>query len=293
MSLELSFSNWRAYMQLTRMDKPIGIYLLLWPTIWALVIAAGGLPDLRLSLIFIAGVVLMRSAGCIINDYADRKVDGSVKRTNQRPLVAGTVTEKEALQLFALLVGISFLLVLLLNWQTIALSVVALLLAASYPFMKRYTHMPQAVLGAAFGWGVPMVFAATLGYVPVEGWLLFIANLAWTIAYDTYYAMVDRDDDLIVGIKSSAILFGKNDRLIIGLLQLFTLGVLGSIAVSLNYGWPVYVALVACAVLFAIQSYETRDRGRMACFKAFLDNHYVGLVFAVGLMVDRIGLNAL
>lgn len=293
MSLELSFSNWRAYMQLTRMDKPIGIYLLLWPTIWALVIAAGGLPDLRLSLIFIAGVVLMRSAGCIINDYADRKVDGSVKRTNQRPLVAGTVTEKEALQLFALLVGISFLLVLLLNWQTIALSVVALLLAASYPFMKRYTHMPQAVLGAAFGWGIPMVFAATLGYVPVEGWLLFIANLAWTIAYDTYYAMVDRDDDLIVGIKSSAILFGKNDRLIIGLLQLFTLGVLGSIAVSLNYGWPVYVALVACAVLFAIQSYETRDRGRMACFKAFLDNHYVGLVFAVGLMVDRIGLNAL
>lgn len=280
-------------MQLTRMDKPIGIYLLLWPTIWALVIAAGGLPDLRLSLIFIAGVVLMRSAGCIINDYADRKVDGSVKRTNQRPLVAGTVTEKEALQLFALLVGISFLLVLLLNWQTIALSVVALLLAASYPFMKRYTHMPQAVLGAAFGWGIPMVFAATLGYVPVEGWLLFIANLAWTIAYDTYYAMVDRDDDLIVGIKSSAILFGKNDRLIIGLLQLFTLGVLGSIAVSLNYGWPVYVALVACAVLFAIQSYETRDRGRMACFKAFLDNHYVGLVFAVGLMVDRIGLNAL
>lgn len=293
MSLELSFSNWRAYMQLTRMDKPIGIYLLLWPTIWALVIAAGGLPDLGLSLIFIAGVVLMRSAGCIINDYADRKVDGSVKRTNQRPLVAGTVTEKEALQLFALLVGLSFLLVLLLNWQTIALSVVALLLAASYPFMKRYTHMPQAVLGAAFGWGIPMVFAATLGYVPVEGWLLFIANLAWTIAYDTYYAMVDRDDDLIVGIKSSAILFGKNDRLIIGLLQLFTLGVLGSIAVSLNFGWPVYVALVACAVLFAIQSYETRDRGRMACFKAFLDNHYVGLVFAVGLMVDRIGLNAL
>ena len=293
MSLELSFSNWRAYMQLTRMDKPIGIYLLLWPTIWALVIAAGGLPDLGLSLIFIAGVILMRSAGCIINDYADRKVDGSVKRTNQRPLVAGTVTEKEALQLFALLVGISFLLVLLLNWQTIALSVVALLLAASYPFMKRYTHMPQAVLGAAFGWGIPMVFAATLGYVPVEGWLLFIANLAWTIAYDTYYAMVDRDDDLIVGIKSSAILFGKNDRLIIGLLQLFTLGVLGSIAVSLHYGWPVYVALVACAVLFAIQSYETRDRGRMACFKAFLDNHYVGLVFAVGLMVDRIGLNAL
>ena len=293
MSIELSFSNWRAYMQLTRVDKPIGIYLLLWPTIWALVIAADGLPDLGVTLIFIAGVVLMRSAGCIINDYADRKVDGSVKRTKERPLVSGIVTDREALQLFALLVELSFLLVLMLNWQTIALSVVALLLAASYPFMKRYTHMPQAVLGAAFGWSIPMAFAAILGYVPLAGWLLFIANLTWTIAYDTYYAMVDRDDDLIVGIKSSAILFGEYDRLIIGLLQLVTLILLFAIAQLLGYGWPVYVALVACALLFVFQSYETRERERMACFKAFLDNHYVGLVFAVGLLMDRIALAGL
>ena len=290
MSLELSFSNWRAYMQLTRLDKPIGIYLLLWPTIWALVIAADGLPSLGITLIFIAGVVLMRSAGCVINDYADRKVDGSVKRTNARPLVAGTVTEREALQLFALLVGLSSILVLMLNWQTIALSVVALFLAASYPFMKRYTHMPQAVLGAAFGWAIPMAFAAIQGSVPLEGWLLFIANLTWTIAYDTYYAMVDRDDDLIVGIKSSAILFGQYDRLIIGVLQGITLILLFTIAQCLAYGWPVYFALVACALLFAFQSYETRERERKACFKAFLDNHYVGLVFAVGLLMDRIAL---
>ncbi|OFC70437.1 4-hydroxybenzoate octaprenyltransferase [Alteromonas confluentis] len=290
MSLELSFSNWRAYMQLTRLDKPIGIYLLLWPTIWALVIAADGLPSLGITLIFIAGVVLMRSAGCVINDYADRKVDGSVKRTNARPLVSGTVTEREALQLFALLVGLSFILVLMLNWQTIALSVVALFLAASYPFMKRYTHMPQAVLGAAFGWAIPMAFAAIQGSVPLEGWLLFIANLTWTIAYDTYYAMVDRDDDLIVGIKSSAILFGQYDRLIIGVLQGITLILLFTIAQCLAYGWPVYFALVACALLFIFQSYETRERERMACFKAFLDNHYVGLVFAVGLLMDRIAL---
>ena len=293
MTLALSFSNWPAYVRLMRLDKPIGIYLLLWPTIWALVMAADGIPPFGIAFIFIAGVVLMRSAGCIINDYADRKVDGSVKRTAQRPLVSGEVTEKEALQLFALLVLISFGLVLLLNWQTIALSVVALLLAACYPFMKRYTHMPQAVLGAAFGWGIPMAFAAIKGYVPLEGWLLFFANLAWTIAYDTYYAMVDRDDDLKVGIKSSAILFGRYDRVIIGLLQALTLLLLTWIAVHLQYGWPVYLAIVACALLFVVQAYETRERERMACFKAFLDNHYVGLVFAVGLLLDRIAIAAL
>lgn len=292
MSLALSFSNWPAYVQLTRLDKPIGIYLLLWPTVWALVIAADGVPDLWVTAVFIAGVVLMRSAGCIINDYADRKVDGSVKRTAQRPLVSGAVSEKEALQLFAFLVLISFVLVLTLNWQTIALSVVALALAACYPFMKRYTHMPQAVLGAAFGWAIPMAFAAVNGSVPLVGWLLFIANLAWTIAYDTYYAMVDRDDDLKVGIKSSAILFGQRDRTIIGILQLFTLLLLTAIAYMMNYGWPVYLSIVASALLFFFQAYATRKRDRMACFKAFLDNHYVGLVIAVGLLVDRVALSA-
>ncbi|MBU2979854.1 4-hydroxybenzoate octaprenyltransferase [Alteromonas sp. C1M14] len=288
MAIALSASNWRAYVQLTRLDKPIGIYLLLWPTVWALIIAADGVPDIGITAIFIAGVVLMRSAGCIINDYADRKVDGSVKRTASRPLVSGAVTEKEALQLFALLVFISFLLVLMLNWQTIALSVVALLLAACYPFMKRYTHMPQAVLGAAFGWSIPMAFAAVTGTVAIEGWLLFVANLSWTIAYDTYYAMVDRDDDVKIGVKSSAILFGRYDRTIIGLLQVITLVLLAIIAMRLHYGWVVYAGLGVCSGLFMAQRYQTRHKARMACFKAFLDNHYVGLVLAVALVLDRV-----
>lgn len=288
MAIALSLANWRSYIQLTRLDKPIGIYLLLWPTVWALVIAADGLPNMGILAIFIAGVVLMRSAGCIINDYADRKVDGSVKRTASRPLVSGAVSEKEALQLFALFVFISFLLVLMLNWQTIALSVVALMLAACYPFMKRYTHMPQAVLGAAFGWSIPMAFAAVTGSVPVAGWLLFVANLTWTIAYDTYYAMVDRDDDLKIGVKSTAILFGRFDRFIIGVLQGVTLILVVIIAMALHYGWVVYTGIGVCAGLFLLQSYQTRDRERMACFKAFLDNHYVGLILAAALITDRV-----
>ncbi|MEG3765325.1 4-hydroxybenzoate octaprenyltransferase [Alteromonas sp. 14N.309.X.WAT.G.H12] len=288
MAIALSLSNWRSYVQLTRLDKPIGIYLLLWPTVWALVIAADGLPNMGLLAIFIAGVVLMRSAGCIINDYADRKVDGSVKRTASRPLVSGAVSEKEALQLFGLLVFISFLLVLMLNWQTIALSVVALLLAACYPFMKRYTHLPQAVLGAAFGWSIPMAFAAVTGTVSLEGWLLFIANLSWTIAYDTYYAMVDRDDDVKIGVKSTAILFGHFDRIIIGGLQAITLLLVMIIAMRLHYSWVVYAGLGVCGGLFLLQWYQTRERERMACFKAFLDNHYVGLVLAVALILDRV-----
>ncbi|QJR81042.1 4-hydroxybenzoate octaprenyltransferase [Alteromonas pelagimontana] len=288
MENRLSFSNMQGYIQLMRLDKPIGIYLLLWPTVWALIIAAGGVPDIGITLIFVAGVVLMRSAGCVINDYADRRVDGAVKRTESRPLVSGQVSEKEALQLFALLVGLSFLLVLLLNWQTIFLSAGALLLAACYPFMKRYTYMPQAVLGAAFGWAIPMAFAATLGYVPYWGWLLFIANVTWTVAYDTFYAMVDRDDDVVIGIKSSAILFGRMDRLIVGILQLLTLALLGAIAIIIHSDWPVYIALVVCAGLFVQQQYRVRHRERQACFKAFLDNHYVGLTFTIGLLADTV-----
>ena len=212
--------NWGAYARLMRLDKPIGFYLLLWPTLWALLIASQGMPALDIAAIFIAGVVVMRCAGCVINDYADRKVDGNVKRTATRPLATGEVTAKQALQLFALLIGIAFVLVLFLNWQTIALSVVALLLAASYPFMKRYTHLPQVVLGAAFGWAIPMAFMAVLETVPAYGWWLFIANLTWTVAYDTMYAMVDRDDDLNIGVKSSAILFGQYDVMIVMALQL-------------------------------------------------------------------------
>ncbi|AXR08267.1 4-hydroxybenzoate octaprenyltransferase [Salinimonas sediminis] len=286
MQNHLSFANLRVYIQLARLDKPIGIYLLLWPTLWALIIAAEGVPSLKITAIFIAGVVLMRSAGCVINDYADRKVDGAVERTKQRPLVSGKVSEREALQLFFVLVAASFILVLFLNWQTIALSVVAVALAACYPFMKRYTHMPQAILGAAFGWAIPMAFAAVLGYVPSYGWWLFLANLLWTIAYDTLYAMVDRDDDLKIGIKSSAILFGQHDKRIVGVLQAATLVLLIVVAQQIQAGWAVYSALVVCAGLFVQQQYMVRRRERPACFQAFLDNHYIGLAFTAGLLLN-------
>lgn len=285
MDNRLSFSNISAYIQLTRLDKPIGIYLLLWPTLWALIIAGQGVPALHIIAIFVAGVVLMRSAGCVINDYADRKVDGAVERTRQRPLVSGQATEKEALQLFGLLVSLSFVLVLFLNWQTIALSFVAVALAFCYPFMKRYTHMPQAVLGAAFGWAIPMAFMAVNETLPLVAWVLFAANVVWTVAYDSMYAMVDREDDLKVGIKSSAILFGRYDRLIIGILQLATLGLLTWVGMLINASWVVYLALLVCASLFAYQQVRIRHRDRQACFQSFLDNHYIGLAFAVGLLL--------
>ncbi|WP_218354379.1 4-hydroxybenzoate octaprenyltransferase [Alteromonas lipotrueiana] len=286
MQNRLSFSNLDAYIKLTRLDKPIGIYLLLWPTLWALIIAAEGVPALSITAIFVAGVILMRSAGCVINDYADRKVDGAVERTKARPLVSGQASEKEALQLFGVLVGLSFLLVLMLNPMTIALSVVAVALAACYPFMKRYTNMPQAVLGAAFGWAIPMAFAAINESLPLACWLLFFANLCWTIAYDTMYAMVDRDDDLKVGVKSSAILFGRYDKISIGVLQVTTLILMWAVAMQIGAGWPVFLAIIICAGLFAQQQYNIRFRQREACFTSFLDNHYVGLAFAVGLLTD-------
>lgn len=286
MQCKLSFSNWQAYMQLMRMDKPIGIYLLLWPTLWALIMAAQGVPSLLITMVFVAGVVLMRAAGCVINDYADRKVDGAVERTKARPLVSGAVSEGEALQLFGLLIALAFLLVLLLNWQTIALSFVAVGLAFCYPFMKRYTYLPQAFLGAAFGWAIPMGFTAVTESVPAYGWVLFVANLLWTVAYDTMYAMVDRDDDVNIGIKSSAILFGRFDKLIVGALQAVTIALLLIIAGMINAHWPVYIAIAVCAALFAQQQYAIRHRERKACFQAFLDNHYVGLAFAAGLLLE-------
>jgi 4-hydroxybenzoate polyprenyltransferase len=203
------------FIQLTRMDKPIGIYLLLWPTLWALWVAAKGVPSLGNLVIFVLGVILTRAGGCVINDFADRKVDGHVKRTEQRPMASGKISSKEALVFFALLMGVSFLLVLCTNAQTVWLSFGALALAATYPFMKRYTYYPQVVLGAAFSWGMPMAFTAETGSLPAAAWLLYIANLLWTVAYDTYYAMTDREDDLKIGVKSTAILFGDADRVII------------------------------------------------------------------------------
>ena len=274
--------NWKAYAQLMRLDKPVGIYLLLWPTLWALLMAAQGLPPLEITVIFVAGVVVMRSAGCVINDYADRNVDGRVKRTTQRLLATGEATPKQALQLFGALIVIAFILVLFLNWQTIALSVVALMLAASYPFMKRYTHLPQVVLGAAFGWAIPMAFMAVQETVPTYAWWLFIANLLWTVAYDTMYAMVDRDDDLQIGVKSTAILFGKNDVLIVMLLQGCALTILWCIGLTINATWPYYTAVLFSALLCVRQYQLIKRRQREGCFTAFIENHYIGLAITLG-----------
>ncbi|OFI35689.1 4-hydroxybenzoate polyprenyltransferase [Alteromonas lipolytica] len=284
----LSLQNFPYYARLMRLDKPIGIYLLLWPTLWALMLAANGMPPVKELLLFSLGVVVMRSAGCVINDYADRHVDGAVKRTNARPLVAGHVTEREALQLFSVLIFIAFLIVVQLSWATILLSCVALVLASAYPFMKRYTYLPQAVLGAAYGWAIPMAVMAVHGNIPEWGWLLFIANLLWTIAYDTMYAMVDRDDDVIIGIKSSAILFGRMDKLIVAVLELITLALLSAVFLLNGLGIAAYLGLLAAGLLFVHQHYNIRHRQREACFKAFLDNHYVGLVIALGLFVDLV-----
>lgn len=276
----------QAYSRLMRVEKPIGTYLLLWPAYWALWIAAEGLPSYELLIIFTLGVFLTRSAGCVINDYADRKIDGHVKRTALRPIPAGQVSAKEALILFAVLMGIAFILVLFTNWQTILLSGVGLLLAACYPFMKRYTHLPQVVLGAAFAWSIPMAFTAVTGEIAKQAWLIYIATLLWTVAYDTMYAMVDRDDDLKIGVKSTAILFGDADKVIIGILQISTLLSLILLALQVNLGLPFYMGLTGAAALFVYQQWLIRDREREPCFKAFLNNHYAGLLIFIGLAAD-------
>lgn len=275
-----------AIKQITRMDKPIGTYLLLWPTYWALWIASDGWPTLHMLFVFSLGVFLMRSAGCIINDYADRNIDGAVKRTQQRPLVTGALSSSEAIQLFIAFVLVAFALVLTLSHYTIALSFVALILAASYPFMKRFTHFPQVVLGAAFSWGMIMAFAEEQGYIPLVAWLLFLANVLWTVAYDTMYAMVDRDDDLEIGVKSTAIIFGHYDKRIILFLQLMTLALLFSVGDILAFGWPYQLSLVAAAGFFCYQQILIAGRERERCFQAFLNNHYVGLIIFIGVTVE-------
>ena len=273
------------FIQLTRMDKPIGIYLLLWPTLWALWIAAKGVPSLGILLIFVFGVILTRAGGCVINDFADRKVDGHVKRTEQRPLVSGKISSKEALVFFALLMGISFLLVLCTNATTVWLSFGGLALAASYPFMKRYTYYPQVVLGAAFSWGMPMAFTAETGSLPAAAWLLYIANLLWTVGYDTYYAMTDREDDLKIGVKSTAILFGDADRVIILTLQGLALGCLLLAGAHFELGVWFHLGLLVAAGCFVWEFWYTRDRDRQRCFKAFLHNHWAGLAIFVGIVL--------
>ncbi|MDP3846959.1 MAG: 4-hydroxybenzoate octaprenyltransferase [Pseudomonas sp.] len=274
------------FIQLMRLDKPIGIYLLLWPTLWALWIAAKGVPSVANLLIFVFGVILMRSAGCVINDYADRNFDGHVKRTEARPLASGKVQPREALVLFGVLLAVSFALVLCTNSSTVWLSFGAVALAACYPFMKRYTYYPQVVLGAAFSWGIPMAFTAQTGELPATLWLLYLANLLWTVAYDTYYAMVDRDDDLKVGVKSTAILFGDADRLIIGGLQGLALLCLLLAGARFELGAYYHLGLAVAAGCFAWQLWSTRSRDPQACFAAFLHNHWAGLAIFLGIVAD-------
>lgn len=274
-----------AYWQLMRMDKPIGTLLLLWPTLWALIIAAEGFPDPKVLIVFVMGVVFMRAAGCVINDFADRKVDGHVKRTQHRPLPSGRVTSKEALGLFIILAVSSFLLVLTMNPLTIKLSFVGVFLAFIYPFMKRFTHLPQLFLGLAFSWSIPMAWAAQSGELPVMVWFIFAINALWTIAYDTQYAMVDRDDDLKIGIKSTAILFGRFDKMIIGGLQLVTLAMLIAVGIWLELGTSYYWSLLAVGALFVFQQHLIRHRERDLCFRAFLNNNYVGMAVAIGLFI--------
>ena len=278
--------KWQAIKLIIRMDKPIGTYLLLWPTYWALWIASDGWPNFYLLIVFSLGVFVMRSAGCVINDIADMHVDGKVERTKNRPLVSGLMSKDEALSLFGLLIGIALGLVLTLSWLTIYWSVVALLLAASYPFMKRYTQLPQVVLGAAFSWGIVMAFSEAQGEIPVIAWLIFLANVLWTIAYDTMYAMVDRDDDIKIGVKSTAILFGDHDKRIIGFIQLLVLGILFTVGDILAFGWPYQLSLVISAGLFSYQQILISNRERDKCFQAFLHNHWVGMVVFIGIFIE-------
>jgi 4-hydroxybenzoate polyprenyltransferase len=278
-------SKTRAMLQLIRFDRPIGTLLLLWPTLWALWIAAGGVPDFDLLAIFVLGTFLTRSAGCIVNDLADRHVDGAVARTSSRPLVTGVISEKEALALFFILMLLAFVLVLFTNVLTIELSVVAVLLASTYPFMKRYTHLPQVVLGLAFSWGIPMAFAAQRNELPASLWLLFLGNLWWIVAYDTKYAMVDRDDDILAGVKSTAILFAKYDRLAVAILQLLCLLTLYLAGRAFSLGLYFNLSLIVAAAMFGYQQYLIRDCDRDACFKAFLHNNWVGLAIFVGIVL--------
>lgn len=276
------------WLQLMRLDRPVGTLLLLWPTLWAVWIAGDGAPSLRTVIVFVLGVIVMRAAGCVINDFADRGFDGRVTRTRERPLATGVLNSRQALMLFAGLVAIAFVLVLFLNTFTILLSFGGLALAVTYPFMKRYTHLPQVVLGAAFSWSIPMAFAAETNSVPDIAWLLYTANLLWTVAYDTEYAMVDRDDDLKIGVKSTAILFGEMDRLMIAALQTLALFALWLLGRQLGFGGFWLAGLVLAAGLFAWQHWLMRDRHRDGCFKAFLNNQWVGLTLFTALLLDYI-----
>ncbi len=276
----------RQYALLMRLDRPIGILLLLWPTMWALMIAAEGKPDLRVLVVFTLGVIVMRSAGCVVNDYADRNIDPHVRRTRHRPLAAGRVTPGEAIGLFVFLCLVAFGLVLLLNWQTILLSFAAVALAALYPFAKRYTYLPQVLLGITFSMAIPMAFAAQTGEVSRIAWLLFIANVLWTVAYDTMYAMVDREDDLKIGVKSTAILFGDVDVIIIGVIQSMVFLALFLAGALVPMGAFYYMGVTVAIGLALYQQELIKDRLPERCFQAFLNNNWFGLVILAGIVLD-------
>jgi 4-hydroxybenzoate polyprenyltransferase len=276
------------YARLMRLDKPVGILLLLWPNLAALWVAAGGMPEPRLLVVFCIGTVIMRSAGCVINDYADRNFDGQVHRTRGRPLAAGLLPPREALVLFAVLVGCAAGLLFFLNLLSFYLSLVAVALAASYPFMKRYTYLPQLHLGAAFGWAVPMAFAATKGEVPTVAWLLFLATVLWALIYDTMYAMVDLADDLRAGVKSTAILFGDMDRPILAVLQAMMLGTLVLMGQRQSFGLVYYVALGVAGALFVYQLVLIKGRDPGRCFRAFLNNQWVGMALFAGVVAHYV-----
>lgn len=282
--------RWRhkldAYVRLTRLDKPIGILLLLWPTLWALWLASDGQPDGVALLVFIAGTILMRSAGCVMNDLADRNFDGHVQRTSQRPLVRGDASVKEAILLAAGLSLLAFTLVLLLEPLVVMLSFPALFLAASYPLTKRFLAIPQAYLGIAFGFGIPMAFAAAQGAIPIEAWIMLLANVFWAMAYDTEYAMVDREDDLKIGIRSSAIFFGRYDVVAIMLCYTVFLGLMAWVGYRLGQSWPYFAGLVLAAMMAGYHYRLIRQRQRGPCFQAFLHNNWLGAVVFAGVLAS-------
>lgn len=274
------------FIQLMRWDRPIGIYLLLWPTLWSLWIAGQGSPSVTNVLIFVLGVFLMRSAGCAINDFADRKIDGHISRTKLRPLATGRIKAKEALITFAILISLSFGLVLLTNTLTLYWAFLACFLAALYPFTKRYTYYPQFFLGAAYSCSIILAYTAEANTLPKEIWLIYIANLLWTIAYDSYYAMSDREDDLKIGVKSTAIVFGEADRPIILFLQICALLCLALVGQHFSLGWYFYAGLIGAAACFAWEFHSTRARDAESALKAFLHNHWAGCVIFVGIVTD-------
>lgn len=274
-----------AYFYLVRLHRPVGIYLLLWPTISALWLAAGGVPSFGLLFIFVSGTVVMRSAGCCINDFADYHIDGEVLRTRERPLATGQLSRRDALYGFVALSLTGFVLVLFTNLQTILLAAAAVPIIVSYPFFKRVTHMPQAVLGVAFSWGILMAFTAQTGSLSASAWLLFLANCLWTIVYDTQYAMVDREYDRRLGMKSTAILFGDADNMMIGVLQVMFIAAMWLAGGQFDLALPYYLSLVGASLLFAWQQILTSDRQPEACFRAFVNNQWVGALVFLGIVL--------